>query len=150
MFDGAIMQDGSWNGHRAPSRRRSASENDELVMAQLRQANRPVSAYDIAARVSRFGRPMVPNQVYRTLARLVDQGHVVRIESLAAYFPAQKNGDMCLICSQCGSVSFLSVGHQESMLRKLAEACGYSISRTIIEAHGRCAACLASMTERSA
>ncbi len=142
MLDQAIRSHAS--DRRPEACRRSASENDALVLTQLQQTNRPISAYDIAARVSRTSSVMVPNQVYRTLARLMAQGRVVRIESLAAYFPAQEHGDICLICTQCHAVSFRSAPETVAMLGMLARGHGYAVRRTIIEASGKCPSCLGS------
>ncbi|BDD66173.1 hypothetical protein Sj15T_11940 [Sphingobium sp. TA15] len=110
-------------------------------MTQIQQANRPVSAYDIADRVSQISSFMVPNQVYRTLARLISQGRVVRIESLSGYFPAQPQGDVCLICTHCHAVSFRPAPEVVATLRRLAKAGGYAVSAVVIEAHGQCATC---------
>ena len=65
--------------------RRRCAENDALVLDILREANSPLSAYDIAHRASSKGSRMLPNQVYRTLARLIEQRSAVRIETLNAY-----------------------------------------------------------------
>ncbi|WP_448664631.1 Fur family transcriptional regulator [Sphingomonas sp. CJ20] len=121
--------------------RRSREDIDALVSDILARSNAPISAYDIAHRSVSAGTPLVPNQVYRTLARLMEQGLVLRLESLAAYMLKAERFDCCLICDQCHAVQLLSTPELAMRLRACAQAHGFTVSQTIIETHGRCADC---------
>ena len=63
--------------------RRSREQIDALVLDLLAQSNGPIGAYDLAGRASAAGEVLVPNQVYRTLHRLIEQGLVHRNEVYA-------------------------------------------------------------------
>lgn len=129
-----------------PHRSREAIE--ELVIGLLARSNAPISAYDIARHSVTIGSPLVPTQVYRTLARLMEQGLVMRLESLSAYMLRAEPFDSCLICDHCHSVQLLSNPEVVSRLRACAQERGFAISQTIIETHGHCADC-ATATRRA-
>src|SRR3546814_20464842 len=80
------------------TRRRNPEEIEALVMDAIAAADCPLSAYDIADIATRAGSPIIPNQVYRTLARLIDQGRVHRLQSPNAYTDRSGTADSCLIC----------------------------------------------------
>ena len=56
-----------------PSKRRPAAEQDKLIVAALKAAGRPVSAYEIIDRV-RGDASLAPQTVYRALDRLISAG----------------------------------------------------------------------------
>lgn len=120
------------------TRRRSAQEIEELVYNILVAANMPLGAYAIAARA---GPTLVPNQVYRTLSRLIVQGRVRRIEALSAYISCFNGTDACLICDDCHGVHMLAMPELRSQLTLLANAAGFAFEQAMVEIHGHCPEC---------
>ena len=124
-----------------PRPRRSPDQIADIILAQLARANGPVSAYGLASRAAAAGIPMVPNQVYRALARLLAQGLVHRLETLSSYILKDKCFDACLICDHCCAVQLYAAPDTEAQLKCRAATHGFTVTRTIIETHGCCAAC---------
>ena len=119
-----------------PARRR--------VLALLLAAGEPVKAYDLIARFGEDGQPAKPPTVYRSLEFLERKGLAHRIASISAYVACTSGGRdhaaAFLICDCCGATQEVS-SPVAGDLARAAEAVGYAIDRTTIEAHGRCGAC---------
>ena len=122
--------------------RRRRGEIDALVQGILAAGNGPLSAYDIAGRASQGGQPVVPAQVYRTLARLIRQHRVLRVEMLGAYVLRPASADLCLVCLQCRSVQLIE---NEALRTIHADAVGrrFRLAVAPVEAGGLCDACAA-------
>lgn len=129
----------SFRGDTRP--RRSPDQIAEIILAQLARSNGPVSAYGLASRAAAAGVPLVPNQVYRTLARLIELNLVHRVETLSAYILKDQPFDACLICDHCHTVQLRAAPDTVAQLKQRAAAHGFTVTRIIIETHGRCAAC---------
>ncbi|KTF68275.1 hypothetical protein ATB93_14825 [Sphingomonas sp. WG] len=127
------------SGAAAP--RRAPGVAEARVVALLTGANRPISAYDIVHRCTAEGHPIAPTQVYRVLARLMAQGRVFRVETLAAYMLWRAPFDMCLICDGCHAIQLLPCPELPAQLAAQAQRLGFRPARLIIESHGRCAEC---------
>ena len=112
----------------------------ELLLA----AGEPVKAYDLIARFGEDGQPAKPPTVYRALEFLERKGLAHRIASISAYVACTSgsidHAAAFLICDCCGATTEVSAPVADD-LGRAAEAAGYAISRTTIEAHGRCPAC---------
>lgn len=123
------------------TKRRHCGENDALVLGTLRAANQPLSAYDIAERASSQGMRIVANQVYRTLARLMEQGTVVRIETLNAYIVRQSSANICLVCRDCHMVEFIELPGIRRTIVNSAPASHFQHLNGLVEAQGQCVDC---------
>lgn len=123
------------------SSRRSRAQIEDLVLGDMEESARPLSAYDIAHRLTAAGDWTVPNQVYRTLARLIEQGTVHRFESLSAYIFREDDFDACMICKDCACVSFLDAPDEVSALEHRARSRGFTPRLIVMEMTGRCADC---------
>ena len=118
------------------------------VLELLLSAAEPVKAYDLIARYGTDGQAAKPPTVYRALEFLERQGVVHRIASISAYVActagsgdqAQTHAAAFLICDCCGATEEVAVVNLDVVSQAAMEA-GYSIERTTIEGHGRCAAC---------
>ena len=108
------------------SPRRSCNEIETIVIEALTQAGRPQSASDIAAYSRSVGQKLVPAQVYRTLARLIEQERVSRIETLSAFTLKQESADVCLIDASTHKAAWISAPNLVDCLNKLAEASGFT------------------------
>ncbi|KQY89510.1 Fur family transcriptional regulator [Brevundimonas sp. Root1423] len=133
--------------------RRLTAEGERMTAARLRvlelllAAGEPVKAYDLIARFGDDGQPAKPPTVYRALEFLERKGLAHRIASISAYVACTSgsvdHAAAFLICDCCGATQEVSAPVAGD-LGRAAEAAGYAITRTTIEAHGRCPACVAS------
>jgi Fur family transcriptional regulator, zinc uptake regulator len=126
--------------------RRSPAQIEALVLDMLARAQRPLSAHGLANRVTAAGHRIVPNQIYRTLARLTAHGQVRRLESKACYMLAQAATDASLICQNCHTVHSIPATDLVEDLTLLARQCGFTPRAVILETCGRCAQCRAGGT----
>ena len=114
------------------------------VLALLLGAGEPVKAYDLIARFGEDGQPAKPPTVYRALEFLERKGLAHRIASISAYVACTSGSTdhaaAFLICDCCGATQEVS-SPVAGDLGRAADAAGYAIERTTIEAHGRCPAC---------
>ena len=115
------------------------------VLAALRRQAKPLSAYEILARLNRRDGKLAPPTIYRALASLIEQGRVHRIESINAFVACQSLGhahaSVLSICDDCGAVA---EHHDDGLLQNLSaltERSGFSPTHHIIEVHGRCTEC---------
>ncbi|HEX8661734.1 MAG TPA: Fur family transcriptional regulator [Brevundimonas sp.] len=132
--------------------RRLTAEGERMTPARLRvlelllAAGEPVKAYDLIARFGDDGQPAKPPTVYRALEFLERKGLAHRIASISAYVACTSgsvdHAAAFLICDCCGATQEVSAPVAGD-LGRAAEAAGYAIARTTIEAHGRCPACAA-------
>ncbi len=130
--------------------RRLTAEGERMTSARLRvlelllAAGEPVKAYDLIARFGEDGQPAKPPTVYRALEFLERKGLAHRIASISAYVACTSgsidHAAAFLICDCCGATAEVSAPVAGD-LGRAAEAAGYAIDRTTIEAHGRCPAC---------
>ncbi|WP_454279971.1 Fur family transcriptional regulator [Sphingomonas sp. Marseille-Q8236] len=135
------------DGKVAPRRR--CGEIEALVHGILAEGGRPLSAYDIAARASERVNPIVPAQVYRTLARLVRQRLVLRVEMLRAYVVCSRPIDLCLVCLSCHHVQLIEHGAMRSIQAQAVQR-GFVLAAAPLEAAGLCDACAGHASASSA
>ena len=129
---------------------RLTAEGERMTPSRLRvlelllAAGEPVKAYDLIARFGEDGQPAKPPTVYRALEFLERKGLAHRIASISAYVACTsvsvEHAAAFLICDCCGATAEVSAPVAGD-LGRAAEAAGYIIARTTIEAHGRCPAC---------
>lgn len=120
------------------------TRNQEVVLGTLREAGRPLSAYQILDKTSAQG-IKAPPQVYRALERLTAAGLVHRIESLNAYTFCDHgpHGEEAAfaICEHCGGVTEISLAGLAAALDKAAAAADFGLEKAQIELRGTCGAC---------
>lgn len=119
--------------------------NQDEVLAALRRAKTPLTAYGILKLVKDAG-ISAPLSVYRALDRLIERSLVHRIESLNAYVPCtgdHRDPAIFTICCDCGQVEELAGDNVLCHLQEAAARRGFRIDRTMIEIEGRCASCAA-------
>ena len=118
----------------------------QQVFETLSEAQEPVSAYDVADRLSgQLGRRVAPNSIYRILDLFVEHNLSKRVESRNAFIanthPACAHDCIFLVCEGCGRIDHLDDDALMAALRVRAESKGFSLSRPIVELIGRCKAC---------
>lgn len=116
------------------------------VFSALSSADKPVSAYDVADRVSTsLARRIAANSIYRILDLFVAHNIAKRVESRNAYIanthPACAHDCIFLICETCGQIDHLDDDRLASAMRGRAIATGFQPSRPVVELLGQCQAC---------
>lgn len=115
------------------------------VLELLRDAPRPLKAYDLLPALGEPGRPAKPPTAYRALDFLVEHGLAHRIESLNAYVACDHAGAdhpaTFLICDRCGAVTESHLHEPVVGLTAAAARLGFRMDRVAIEAHGLCRDC---------
>ncbi len=116
------------------------------VFAALAAFDRPASAYDIAAAVSKTqDRRIAANSVYRILDLFVGANVALRVESANAYManahPDCHHDCIFLVCDECGQVIHIDDDGLSGGIRRAAREAGFLPVRPVIEVRGRCAAC---------
>jgi len=116
------------------------------VFAALAACDRPVSAYDIAERVSASrSKRVAANSVYRILDLFVRTNLARRVESANAYIanshPGCRHDCIFLICDSCGCIVHIDDDRLTETLVQAAGKAGFVDIRPVIELRGRCAAC---------
>jgi Fur family transcriptional regulator, zinc uptake regulator len=124
---------------------RSLAGNHEQVLRALRQAAKPMTAYELLDALRPFG-ISAPPTVYRALNRLLEDGLVHRLESINAYVTCaikahQHGATVFAICRDCGSVDELDEAALVAQLRARALAHGFRPDETVVELRGQCEAC---------
>lgn len=120
--------------------------NDGLVLAVLREAGAPLTAYAILDRLRGQGL-RAPAQVYRSLERLRGQGRVHRLESLNAFMACRHLGCeaheplVFMICGQCGCAEELVDPAVADGLAQLAQRHRFTVAHAAVEMRGLCARC---------
>lgn len=130
------------------------SGNDILVFDCLRQANHPLSAYEILDRLRPLRPRIAPPTVYRALARLSAKGLARRVETLNAWIPAtdiRADEELILaVCDDCHQVFEFPQSETVAAVRAATTVGGFRPSSQVIEVHGRCGSCGASDMEQRA
>lgn len=137
------MVDAGSNG--APNKGQRG-RNQQLVLDVLRQADKPLGAYEVLGLLRDQGL-RAPLQIYRALERLIADGAVHRIESVNAY--ALCSHDHCgtnghavfAICTQCGIATELRDPALDRLLNRLARKQRFSTKATTVELSGVCEDC---------
>jgi Fur family zinc uptake transcriptional regulator len=122
------------------------TELRESVFDALAAGERPVSAYDVAERVSAAqGRRVAANSVYRILDLFVAHNVAKRVESRNAYVanthPSCAHDCIFLVCEGCGRIDHLDDDQLADRMRDRAAATGFVPSRPVLELLGRCRSC---------
>lgn len=118
----------------------------ESVFDALADGGQPLSAYDVADRVSAItGRRIAANSVYRILDLFVGANLAKRVESRNAYVPNIHpncvHDCIFLICEACGRIDHMDDDSLADRMRQQASATGFAPGRAVLELQGRCAAC---------
>ena len=128
------------------TKRRPAEEQDKMIVAALRDAGRPVSAYEIIDQL-REQATLAPQTVYRALDRLIAQGSAHRLESLNAFVACShaihKGAAIFAICNDCSTVTEFDEAKAVEALSAWAKKASFAVTSMTLELRGRCSACSA-------
>lgn len=134
---------------RKPTKRRSAADQDKIIVEALRGVGRPVSAYELIEEVRGKG-VSAPPTVYRALQRLIEDGLAHRLESLNAFVacehPHHEGKAVFAICDGCGSVKEFDSPAAVKSLQGWASKNAFLVRSMTMELRGRCKQCAAVST----
>lgn len=104
-----------------------------------------IKAYDLLHDLGLQDRDMKPPSIYRSLAFLLEQGFIHRIESLNGFVicdhPGEWHQTLLMICDACGHVQEAPCAIIHESLQAAATEKGFSIAETVLELHGHCQSC---------
>lgn len=110
----------------------------------LLESHTALGAYDVLARLDKDGFGSKPPVAYRALGFLVDNGFAHRIERLNAFVacshPGANHDPAFMICRKCHKVAEADAPRDE-LMRVSAQASGFQIEQTVVEAEGLCPSC---------
>jgi len=111
----------------------------------LLQEHRAIGAYEMLDHLREAGFGSQPPVAYRALEFLVANGLAHKIERLNAFIacthPGAKHSPAFMICRLCQSVAEAQSTHIGGSFIDAADAVGFHIEQTAIEAEGVCPAC---------
>lgn len=129
-----------------PTKRRSAADQDKIIVEALRGVGRPMSAYELIEEVRGKG-VSAPPTVYRALQRLIEDGLAHRLESLNAFVacdhPHHHGKAVFAICDSCGTVKEFDNPAAVKSLQAWASKNDFNIRSMTMELRGRCSDCTA-------
>jgi Fur family transcriptional regulator, zinc uptake regulator len=129
---------------------KALTKNQSLVLAELRSANAPLTAYVLLDRLRDQGF-RAPLQVYRALEKLLEGGIVHRLESINAFMACAHDAHdghhhglaAFAICETCGQVDEFADHLIDDRLATWTKTKGFRPHKTSVELRGTCAACIA-------
>lgn len=129
---------------------KALTKNQALVLAELRSANAPLTAYVLLDRLRDQGF-RAPLQVYRALEKLLEGGIVHRLESINAFMACAQDAHdghhhgvaAFAICETCGQVDEFADHLIDDRLTVWTKTNGFRPHKTSVELRGTCAACIA-------
>lgn len=111
----------------------------------LLESHVALGAYDLLKRLEQDGFGGQPPVAYRALEFLVKNGFAHRIERLNAFVacvrPGQDHGAAFMVCRKCNTVAETMTDPADTPLRRDADALGFAIESTVMEAEGVCPKC---------
>lgn len=129
---------------------KALTKNQSLVLAELRNANAPLTAYVLLDRLRDQGF-RAPLQVYRALEKLLEGGIVHRLESINAFMACAHDAHdghhrgvaAFAICETCGQVDEFADHIIDDRLSAWTKTKGFRPHKTSVELRGTCATCIA-------
>jgi len=125
---------------------KALTRNQFLVLDRLREAQKPLSAYDILDQLRPQGLK-APLQIYRALGVLTKKGRAHKLESLNAFVACASKQCICsgisafAICSKCGRVDEFTDFVLRQRLEGWANNNDFSATYSVVEMHGTCVVC---------
>lgn len=115
------------------------------VLEILLEKHQAMGAYEILDILRQEGLGSQPPVAYRALDFLVTHGFAHKIEQLNAFVacsdPTGTHVPAFLICKDCHAVAESAADPARGALAKVADAAGFQIERSVIEAEGLCPNC---------
>lgn len=126
------------------STKKKNTSNRELVFAALQKGAKPLTAYELLARLRPYGISGPPT-VYRALDRLIEDGMAHRLESLNAFVacagPHHGATAIFSICHDCGTAEEITDLNLSRRIGDWARKRDFGLDRAVLELHGHCSDC---------
>lgn len=125
--------------------KRPLAPNHKLVYEALREAARPMTAYELIDAVRPAG-ISAPPTVYRALNRLTGDGLAHRLESLNAYVACTRDHGrlghvVFTICNDCGTAREVADDEVAADLLRCASEQRFAVRTATLELRGLCESC---------
>ncbi len=121
------------------------TEPRQYVLEIIASADKPITAYDVLAKLGEKIDNPKPPTAYRAIEFLTEHNFIHRIESLNAYVVCQSDhrheGSQFMICDDCGTVTEAHLCHLPAPLEAKTKSEGFRLSRWNVELHGTCKSC---------
>jgi len=115
------------------------------VLRLIAEAEQPLGAYDLMARLGAEQERVAPPTIYRALDFLAGQGLIHRVHSKNAFVVCRAAGAphsaALLICAACGRVREVPCTVLEGHVIAHAAAFDFTVESLAVEVRGRCADC---------
>lgn len=116
------------------------------VLERILHTDGVIKAYDLIHDLSSQDRRIKPPTIYRSLAFLLEQGFIHRIESLNGFVLCSHLGDgthetLLLICSECGSIAEHTEEKVSQALEHITAKQGFRAATKMMEIRGVCKHC---------
>jgi Fur family zinc uptake transcriptional regulator len=115
------------------------------VLELLLQEHRALGAYALLDMLREAGFGSQPPVAYRALEFLTQHGFAHKIQRLNAFVacthPGRIHAPAFLICRVCDAVAEARANPADGALEEAAEASGFRIEKTVLEAEGICPSC---------
>lgn len=116
-----------------------------LVLQLILEANQPIGAYDLLAKLNTGKKAAAPPTVYRSLDFLLDNGFIHRLASINAYIPCchprEAHEAAFLICQNCNAVQEFSKNPLFAELDTIIGNDGFVSKHMMVEISGLCRLC---------
>jgi Fur family transcriptional regulator, zinc uptake regulator len=117
------------------------------ILEQILKTDGVIKAYDLIHELSSADHSIKPPTVYRSLAFLLEQGFIHRIESLngfvACNHPGEAHETVLMICDACGLIHEVQHAGISEALDHAARFQGFTVNEKVVELHGLCRDCRA-------
>jgi len=127
-----------------PAKNTALPPHSKKVLEVLHKSAKPMSAYDLLAKLQKFG-IKAPPTVYRALETLIERGLVHRIETLGAFVACcDEDGDhgaQFAVCRSCGTVEEIHDKRLTKSIKALAANLKFHVEREMLELMGLCKKC---------
>lgn len=123
------------------------TEPRQYVLEIIAGAQKPITAYDVLAKLGEKIDNPKPPTAYRAIEFLSEHHFIHRIESMNAYVVCQTDhrheGSQFMICDTCETVTETHLCHVPAPLDAKAKAEGFHMTSWNVELHGTCRSCSA-------
>ncbi|NBO18589.1 MAG: transcriptional repressor [Proteobacteria bacterium] len=120
------------------------SPHSRRVLELLTESDKPLTAYDILAKLRDVG-IKAPPTVYRALDALIARGLVHRVESINAFVACHEEhmgkGAYFAVCTECGGTQEVADEGLSVLIEGLASTLHFHLERGMLELQGLCAEC---------
>jgi len=121
------------------------TEQRKLVYRIISKSRKPITAYEVLAKMEKDVENVKPPQAYRAIDFLIAQGLIHKIESLNSFVSCHAGhhhtGSQFMVCDTCHMVEEVHLCDLPQPLQKKIDHTGFQLTRWNTEIHGVCSDC---------